>query len=307
MAYKDYYKVLGVSPTATAEEIKHAYRKLALKYHPDKNKADKSATEKFNDINDANQVLSDPEKRKKYDQFGADYKQYEQAGARPGGFDWSRYAGSQGRQSHRARNEDFSSMFGGDDDVDIFEMLFGQREGARRGRGRTIRGEDLEAETTMSLEESFNGSTRLIHLEGQTIRVTIPRGIGDGQVLRVPGKGVPGYNGGEDGDLFLTVKVAPHPDFLRKGNDLYRDLPVPLYTAVLGGKTMAKAMKDTVKVNVPPGTHNGATLRLKGLGMPVYGRRNENGDLFVKVIIQLPDNLTEQELDLFRKLAALRK
>jgi curved DNA-binding protein len=308
MNYKDYYSVLGVAKDATIDDIKKAYRKLALKYHPDKNKGDKAAAEKFNDINDANQVLSDPEKRKKYDQFGADYKRYEEAGAQPGGFDWSKYAGGRGGQSHRMSGEDFESMFGEDSDGDLFEMLFGQREGSRRGRmNRAIKGDDLEAETTLSLDEAYHGSTRLIHLDEQTIRVTIPRGIADGQVLRITGKGVPGWNGGPNGDLFLTIKIAPHIEFARTVNDLHRDLSVDLYTAVLGGKVIAKTMKGPVKVNIPMGTQNNGTLRLRGLGMPVYGKKNEFGDLMVTITVQLPEHLSEQELELFRKLAVIRQ
>jgi curved DNA-binding protein len=308
MNYKDYYKILGVSKSASAEEIKKAYRTLALKHHPDKNKGDKSALGKFTDINEANQVLGDPEKRKKYDQFGADYQQYEQAGARPGGFDWSKYASAGGGHGHRMGGEDFESMFSGDEDVDLFEMLFGGRPGSRRGRrSAAIKGEDLETETTLLLDEAYHGATRTIHLEGQTIRVTIPRGIANLQVLRITGKGMPGYGGGPDGDLYLTVKIAPHPEFHRKGNDLHCSFPVKLYTAVLGGKSPVKTLKGAIKVNVPKETQNGTELRLRGLGMPVFGKRNEFGDLFMKVDIRIPDHLNEQEIGLFNSLSALRK
>jgi len=308
MNYIDYYKVLGVPQTATADEIKKAYRKLAVRYHPDKTRGDKAAGEKFVEINEANQVLSDPEKRKKYDQFGADWKRYEEAGARPGGFDWSKYASAGGTQEQRMSADEFESAFGADSDIDLFELLFGARGGRRQGRrSAAFRGEDLNAEATVSLEEAYHGTARLIRLDGQTIRVTIPPGIADDQVLRIAGKGMDGINGGPKGDLYLTIKIAPHPEFHRKGNDLYRDFSVELYTAVLGGKALVKTMKGAVKVDIPKETPNHKVLRLRGLGMPVPDKMNAFGDLFVTVDIQLPDHLTGQEIELFGKLSALRK
>jgi curved DNA-binding protein len=308
MNYIDYYKVLGVSPTATTDEIKKAYRKLAVKYHPDKTRGDKAAGVKFVEINDANQVLGDPEKRKKYDQFGADWKRYEETGAQQGGFDWSKYAGEGGSRKQRMSADEFESMFTEGGDIDLFELLFGERGGRRRGKTNApCKGEDLNAETTISLEEAYHGSTRLIRLDGQTIRVTIPPGIADEQVLRIAGKGMDGINGGQKGDLFLIVKIAPHPEFHRKGNDLYRDVPVGLYTAVLGGKALVKTLKGAVKVDIPKETPNHKVLRLHGLGMPVFGRNNEYGNLFLSVDIQMVDHLTRQETGLFEKLSALRK
>ena len=308
MIYKDYYKELGVGKTATPAEIKKAYRTLANKCHPDKTKGDKAAEEKFKDINEANEVLSDPVKRKKYDQFGADWKHYEEAGAQPGGFDWSKYADRRGEQTHRTSTHESDTMFTDEGVNDLFEMLFGQRAGPRPGRrSAVIKGEDIETETTLSLEEAYHGTTRLIQLNGQTIKVTIKPGVADQQTLRIPGKGGGGLNGGPNGDLYLTVRIAPHPEFQRKGNDLHRDLPVELYTAVLGGKTQIKTLKGRVTVNIPRGTPNGKELRLQGLGMPVYGKKNEFGDLLVKVDILLPEHLGEEEIDLFKKLAALRR
>jgi curved DNA-binding protein len=308
MNIKDYYKVLGVSRTATPEEIKKAYRTLALKYHPDKTKGDKSAEEKFKDLNEANEVLSDPEKRRKYDRFGDDWKHYQETGAQPGGFDWSKYASNSGGKARRMSREDFDETFSGQGVGDLFELLFGQRGGARRGRrSAAVKGEDLDAETTISLEEACNGSTRLIRLDAQTIKVAIKAGITDGQVLRIPGKGGPGYQGGPSGDLYLTIRIMPDPEFDRRGNDLHVDMPVPLYTAVLGGKAQVKTLKGTVKVDIPQGTPNGTVLRLRGLGMPVYGTKNESGNLFVKVLIQIPEHLSTEETELFRKLATLRE
>jgi len=308
MNYKDYYKVLGVSQTATPDEIKKAYRKLAMKFHPDKTTGNKAANEKFNEINEANQVLGDPEKRKKYDQFGADYQRYEQAGAQPGGFDWSKYASPDSNQKQGMSAEEFESMFAEGGDIDLFELLFGGRGGRRQGRRSAVfKGDDLNAETTISLDEAYHGSARLIQLDGQTIRVTIPPGIADEQVLRIAGKGMDGTRGGPKGDLYLTVKVAPHPELRRKGNDLYGDFPVDVYTAILGGKTLVKTLKGAVKVDIPAETQNHKVLRLRGLGMPVFGNTNVFGDLFVTIDVQLPDHLTQEETDLFRKLAAMRK
>ena len=308
MNYKDYYSVLGVTKTATPDEIKKAYRKLAMKFHPDKTTGNKTANEKFNEINEANQVLGDPEKRKKYDQFGADYQRYEQAGAQPGGFDWSKYASPDSNQKQGMSAEEFESMFAEGGDIDLFELLFGRRGARSRGRrSAAFKGDDLNAETTLSLEEAYRGSTRLIQLDGQTIRVTIPPGIADEQVLRIAGKGMDGLNGGPKGDLYLSVKIAPHPEFHRKGSDFHSDFPVELYTAILGGKALVKTLKGAVKVDIPKETQNHKVLRLRGLGMPVFGKRNVFGDLFVTIDIHLPDHLTAQESELFGKLAALRK
>jgi curved DNA-binding protein len=206
------------------------------------------------------------------------------------------------------RGAEFNSTFTGDSEFDIFEALFGVRgERKRGGRRASYAGEDLNAETTLSLEEAYHGSTRLIQLDGQTIKVTIPPGIADEQVLRIAGKGMPGFNGGSQGDLYLTVKIAPHPEFHRKGNDLRRDFPVELYTAMLGGKSLVKTLKGAVKVDIPKETPNHKVLRLRGLGMPVFDKKDTFGDLFVAVDIQLPDHLTVQETELFKKLAAARK
>jgi curved DNA-binding protein len=308
MNYKDYYSILGVAKNATVDEIKKAYHKLAVKYHPDKNKGNKTANEKFMELNEANQVLSDPEKRKKYDQFGADWKHYEEAGAQPGGFDWSKYASAGSGRKQRMNPDEFESMFASGDDIDLFEMLFGERGARSRGRRNTaFKGEDLSAETTISLEEAYHGSTRLIELDNHTIRVKIPPGIAHEQVLRIAGKGAPGHSGGPQGDLYLTINVAPHPEFNRKGNDLYRDMIVELYTAILGGKALVKTLKGAVKVDIPKETPPHKVLILRGLGMPLSGKKNVFGDLYVTVDIHAPDHLTPEEIDLFKKLAAMRK
>jgi curved DNA-binding protein len=199
-------------------------------------------------------------------------------------------------------------MFGEDGDTDLFDLLFGHHRGQRRARKTyMVHGEDLEAETTLSLEEAYHGTTRLMKIGDQTIRVTIHPGIEDEHVLKVPGKGAAGMNGGANGDLYLRVKITSHPDFQRKGNDLYCDLPVELYTAVLGGKTKIKTLKGTVRLAIPKETPNSKVLVLRGLGMPIYGKKNEFGNLYAKILIQLPDHLGKEEIDLFKKLAALQK
>lgn len=308
MTYRDYYKELGVDRAATPGEIKKAYRVLANKYHPDKTNGDKSAEEQFKIISEANEVLSDPAKRKKYDQFGADWKHYEEAGGQPGGFDWSKYASSRSGSTHPADRNEHDTAFGDVGVDDLFEVLFGQRSGQRRERrGAAIKGEDLETTTTLSLEEAYHGTSRLIQLNGQTIKVAIKPGVADRQMLRIAGKGGGGLSGGPNGDLYLNVKIAPHPELHRQGNDLHRDLPVELYTAVLGGKAPIRTPKGEFTVNVPVGTQNGKELRLRGLGMPVYGRKMDFGDLFVKVVVRIPEHLAEQEVDLFKQLAQLRK
>ena len=307
MIYKDYYKDLGIGKSATPAEIKKAYRTFANKYHPDKTNGDKAAEEKFKAVNEANEVLSDPVKRKKYDQFGADWKHYEEGGAQPGGFDWSKYA-SGGGQTRRPSTDESDTVFADEGVNDLFEMLFGQRSGQQQGRRSVvIKGEDLETQTTLSLEEAYHGTKWLIQLNGQTIKVTIKPGASDQQMLRIPGRGAGGHSGGPNGDLFLTVRITPHPEYQRKGNDLHRDLPVNLYTAVLGGKAEIKTLKGKVTVNIPKGTSNGKELRLRGLGMPVYGKKGKFGDLLVKVDVVLPEHLGTEEIDLFSKLAGLRK
>jgi curved DNA-binding protein len=308
MTYKDYYSVLGVPATASAADIKKAYRKLALKFHPDRTRGDRGAEEKFKDINEANEVLRDPEKRKKYDRFGADWKVYEQAGAQPGGFDWSKYAGDQGGRARPGNAGPAGTAFGEEGGGDLFELLFGQSGARKRGRRNSaLKGEDLEAETLLSLEEAYAGATRLIHLHGQTIRVTVRPGIADKQVLRIAGKGGAGFQGGANGDLFLTINIAPHPGFQRRGNDLLCDLPVGLYTAVLGGKSQARTPRGTVNIDIQKETPNNKELRLVGLGMPVYGDKGAFGNLFVRIDVRVPEHLSAEETALFEKLAALRK
>lgn len=302
MEFKDYYKVLGVSKSASADEIKKAYRKLAVKYHPDKNPGNKAAEEKFKEISEANEVLGDPEKRKKFDELGSNWQQHQQSG-NGGGFDWSKYAGRQGGRQYTG-NEEFE---GAGDFSDFFESIFGGGHGGRRPGQRAHKGQDYKAEFQVSLEEAYTGSSREIEVNGQTLRLKIKPGVSDNQVLRLKDKGAPGMNGGPNGDLFLTVKVAEHPHFKRKENDLYCDFPVDVYVAVLGGKATVRSLKGTMKIDIPKETDNGKVLRLKGLGMPLYGKTNEYGDLYAKVNITTPKNLSEKEIELFKQLMQLKQ
>ena len=300
--YKDYYKILGVERSASTEEIKKAYRHLARKFHPDKNPGNKTSEEQFKEINEANEVLSNPEKRKKYDQFGAEWKQYQERGAGDGSFDWSKY--DAGR---RQGGESFGGSFGDQESRDLFEILFGERFAGGGGtRSGPAKGDDYSGETAIPLPEAYNGSDRLIKMGGETLRIKIGPGIKDQQVLRLAGKGGPGRNGGPRGDFYLTVRVSKHPDFERKGDDLYCDIPVDVTVAVLGGKAEVNTFKGTVKVDIPAGTSSGKTLRLKGLGMPHYGEKNKFGDLFARVTIRVPAKLNKEELELFKRFADLR-
>lgn len=313
MEYKDYYKVLGVNKNATQDEIKKAYRKLAVKYHPDKNKGNKEAEEKFKEANEANEVLSDPEKRKKYDELGENWKYYQQSGGQQD-FDWSRYANQGGGQTHYAYSGDFNDSFGGSGGFsDFFETLFGQglgqsqsksRRGARQAR---LRGDDLSAEMSITLEDSYKGSEKLFDLNGQSIKLKIKPGISDGQTLKLPGKGEQGYNAGPPGDLLLRIHVLRDPVFERKGDDLYTDLRVNLYTAILGGKAPLKTFKGTINVNIPKESQNGKMLRLQGLGMPKYGKTNQSGDIYAKITAEIPTNLSEKETKLFKELSEMRE
>jgi len=309
MDFKDYYKILGVSKTAGADEIKKAYRKLAIKYHPDKNPNNKAAEEKFKEISEANEVLSDAEKRKKYDELGTNWKQHQQAGGNSG-FDWSKYAGAnQGGQQ-------YTHTYGGESDTfedaggfsDFFESIFGGRFGQQKNSGRraAVKGEDYRAEITLSLEEAYSGASREFEVNGQKLRLKIKPGVTNGQVLRIKEKGAPG-RGGQNGDLYITIGVGEHPHFKRKENDLYCNISVDLYTVVLGGKTIVRSLKGTMKIDIVKGTDNGKVLRLKGLGMPVYGKTNEFGDMYATVNIVIPKNLSGKETELFKELMQLKK
>lgn len=302
MAHQDFYKTLGVERNATPEQIKKAYRKQAVKFHPDKNKGDKAAEEKFKAANEANTVLSDPEKRKKYDQFGEHWEQPQYAESAP---PRSRGPNPAGRQQSRQQGSPFSFDGGGFENAegyeDVFSQFFGQQSGAKRARN----GENLEAEAIISLEEAFSGTERSLSLGNETHKLSLKKGVRDGQQFRLRGKGQPGQNGGKTGDLLVNIRLAPHPRYSRTGNDLRCQQPVELLTAVLGGKTRVQTLHGEKMMTLQPGTQNGATLRMRGLGMPDYDRPEVFGDLLVEVLVKIPVKLSPEARDLYGKLAAL--
>lgn len=294
MNYKDYYKILGLNKTASQEEIKKAFRKLAVKYHPDKNPGNKTAEEKFKEINEANEVLGDPEKRKKYDELGENWQHYQQYGnaGQHAGDPWQNAGG---RQYSSGR-----TTFEGGDFSDFFESFFGGRFGG--GDPGPQKGSDYSAEVQLSLEEAFNGTTRLLEVNGEKLQMKFKPGIREGQTLRIRGKGGAGSHKGERGDIYIAVHVSEHPHFERKENDLYCEAPVDLYTAILGGKTLIRTLKGNIKIDIPAETENGKVLRLKGMGMPVFGKEKESGDLYAKVKVILPKHLSAEEKELFQQL-----
>ncbi|MCZ7571062.1 MAG: J domain-containing protein [Ardenticatenaceae bacterium] len=303
MEYKDYYKILGVSRKADQKEIKRAYRKLARQYHPDVNPGNQAAQERFKEINEAYEVLSDPDKRAKYDHLGADWKRYQQAGG-PGGFDWSQYAGGP-RGGARAEYGDFGDF------SDFFESIFGGVGGpsTRSTRTRTVpqRGRDLEHPVDVTLREAYSGTNRQLTMNGEVFEVTIPPGVKIGSKVRYSGRGQPGIAGGPTGDLYLIVNVLEDPMFERKGDDLFVEVPVDLYTAVLGGEVRVPTLAGDVMLQVPPGTTGGRRFRLRGKGMPQLKNPSEYGDLYAVAQIEVPRDLSEQERKLFEQLRTIRR
>ena len=306
MAAKDFYKILGIEKNAKPEDIKKAFRKLAIQYHPDKNKGDKLAEEKFKEVNEANSVLIDPEKRKLYDQYGENWEQIQQGSAAG-----NRSGGSAGRQRAGRQQPPFtfdSSDFENDERFeDIFSQFFGAQGGARTRAPKGRNGGDLEAEVQISLEDAFTGMSRMLSLGTEQYRLTLKKGVRDGQQFRLRGKGQPGQNGGKNGDLLLNIRLSPHPRFTRTGNDLRCQQPVDLLTAVLGGKTQVQTLHGEKLMTVQAGTQYGATLRMRGLGMPIYDHTDKFGDLYVEILIQIPRELTAEEHALFTKLAELKQ
>jgi len=290
MDYIDYYKCLGVPKSATTDEIKKAYRKLARKYHPDVNPTDKESHKKFQEINEANEVLSDPEKRKKYDTYGKDWQHGE--------------AQAQARRSYQQSNEYAGNQFSGnfDDDSfsDFFSSLFGH-SGRQSRTGR--RGADLSATLQLNLTEVFKTHKRTITINGKSIRITIPAGVEDGQVLKLKGHGEPGRNGASSGDLFITFSIINNSPFKKAGNDLYLTQEIDLYTAVLGGELTIETMHGKIILKVKPETQNNTKIRVKGKGAPIYKSEDQFGDLYVTYSVKLPQNLTDKQRQLFKELA----
>jgi curved DNA-binding protein len=311
MEYKDYYSTLNVPKNASEKDIKHAYRKLARKYHPDMNPDNKEAEERFKELNEAYEVLSDPEKRKLYDQFGGEWSKWQQTGGRPDDF-WQRWsAGGQPTGNYSSRG------FSGDETFsDFFQQLFGGlggygdifTTGTRRGPSISRRGRDYEQPVEISLQEAYQGAKRLFQIGNQRIEVSIPPGAANGTRVRVAGKGAPGTAGGPAGDLFLVIEITPNPVFRRDGADLELDLPVNLYTAILGGEVQIPTPDGRhVFLTIPSQTQNNNKIRLKGKGMPVLGNPSEQGNLFAVIQVQLPDHLSSEEIELFKRLQKMRE
>jgi curved DNA-binding protein len=311
MDYKDYYQVLGVDKNSSEKEIKRAFRRLARQHHPDVNPGDAQAEERFKEINEAYEVLSDPDKRSKYDQLGADWQRWQQTGGRPGDFNWGRWtSGRPGDGVHvqYGTPEDLEDLFGGSGAFsDFFSQVFGGMGGGRGGGGfqyqmRPQRGQDFEQPVEISLQEAYHGTTRLLQKEGQRLEVKIPAGAKTGTRVRMSGEGGHSPAGGPSGDLYLRVTVLPDPRFERKGDDLHTTLPVDLYTMVLGGEVRVPTLTGEVMLTIPAGTQNGRSFRLRGKGMPRLRRPVENGDLYAKVEVRLPVALTTRQRELFEEL-----
>jgi curved DNA-binding protein len=292
MAFIDYYKTLQLDKKASAEDIKKAYRKLARKYHPDLNPNDKEAQNKFQQINEANEVLNDPEKRKKYDEYGENWKHADQYAEAKRSQPQGQYSGGSGR----------SNPFGDGDYSDFFESMFGGGGGSRRSNTK-YKGQDFQAELNLSLREAYTTHQRTLTVNGKNIRITIPAGIANDQVIKLKSQGSPGANGGPNGDLFITLKIAEDPMFKRLNDDLYLTQDIDLYTAVLGGDVTVETLSGKVKLKVAPGTQNGTKVRLKGKGYPVYKKEGEFGNLFVTYNVIVPTTLTDKQKELFKELS----
>ncbi len=323
MEFKDYYQTLGVTKSASAKELKQAYRKLARKHHPDVNPGDKSAEARFKEINEAYEVLGDPEKRRKYDELGANWRMYEQAGPPgsagspgPGGQAWTINTGEAGGGYRTISEEEMHDLFGNEDPFsDFFRTFFGGGGGRDGGRTRQARaprsqkGRDIEHEVELTLEEAYHGATRRISIKqgghARSVDVRIPAGVKDGSRVRAAGEGESGSQGGTSGDLYLRVGLKPHPVFERKGTDLYARVALPVTTAVLGGEALVPTISASVRLKIPETTQNGQVFRLKGHGMPTVGKPDERGDLYATVEIQLPKALSTEQREHYEALAQM--
>jgi curved DNA-binding protein len=316
MEYKDYYQVLGVSRDADEKEIKSAFRRQARECHPDVNPGDPDCEERFKEINEAYEVLSDPEKRAKYDQLGAEWQRYQQTGGQPGGFNWGQWttgAPGEGQRVHvrYGSPEDLEDIFGGGGAFsDFFTSIFGGMGGARPGgaregytyRPRPHRGQDYEQEVEITLREAYQGTKRILQKDGRRLEVTIPLGAKTGTRVRMSGEGGQGGAGGESGDLYLRVRVQPDPVFEREGDDLRVTVPLDLYTAILGGEARVPTLSGPVMLTIPEGTQNGKVFRLQGKGMPRLREPEQHGDLYTQVDVRLPTDLTPHQREMFEEL-----
>jgi len=293
MDFIDYYKILEISKTATPKDIKNAYRKLARKYHPDLNPNDNDAKNNFQKINEANEVLSDPEKRKKYDKYGKDWQHA----------DKFEEAGQYRQQTSNAGGQRFSGSQNSGEFSDFFESMFGGFGGSARGRQVKYRGEDYQAEIHLDLIEAFETHKQTLSVNGKNIRITVPAGIENGQTIKISGHGGPGVNGGPKGDLYITFIIKNHSTIKRFGNDLYTTAEIDLYTAVLGGEIIIDTLNGKVKLKVKPETQNGTKIKLTGKGFPVYKTDGKFGDFYITFLVKIPTNLTEKQKGIFSELA----
>jgi curved DNA-binding protein len=314
MDFKDYYEILGVPPDAEKKVIQQTFRQLARKVHPDVNPGNKEAEEKFKTINEAYQVLSDAEQRKKYDELRAQYLQWQQTGGRQQDFDWQNWSAQPGKGAHvqYANPEDLEELFGSESPYsDFFNSIFGQarRSGSGNGRGSPSprRGRDVEYEVDLTLQEAFQGADRLLEIDGHRIQAVIPPGVRTGSRVRLSGQGEPGQNSGPAGDLYLVVNLLPNDTFEREGDDLHIDVPVDIFTAIAGGETHIPTLERPLILKIPPRTNAGRNFRLRGKGMPHLGDPKTRGDLFALVRLVLPDPLTDQEVNSIRDLASARQ
>ncbi|MBI5931443.1 MAG: J domain-containing protein [Chloroflexi bacterium] len=316
MKYMDYYKILGVAREADEKEIKKAYRQLARQYHPDMNPDDDQAVERFKEINEAYQVLSDPEKRARYDQLGPNFHLHQRTGTTTG-FDWGRWArstsaGTPTSQQQKRRTTrieyDNGTGAGGGLFSDFFNAIFGEgtRPNDNPSTKQPIRGKDIEVTVAVSLEEAYHGTKRQVNQGSRQFTAHIPRGARTGTKVRFAGQGERGYAGGEMGDLYIVVSVEPHPAFDRDGDDISVDVKVPLYTAIFGGDVRVTTLTGDVKLRIPGGAQSGQRIRLQGKGMPTLRDKDQYGDFYVRVMVQIPTNLSNEELELFEQLRELR-
>jgi len=293
MNFTDYYEILGIDKTASSKDIKNAYRKLARKYHPDLNPKDANAKKNFQQINEANEVLSNPEKRGKYDQYGKDWQHSEE-------FEKAKQSRNQSSNPQGAR---YSGTQSDGDFSEFFESMFGGAAGAGRSRQVRYRGEDYHAEIHLDLIDAYTTHQQTLKVNGKSIRITIPAGIENGQTIKISGYGSPGIQGGPNGDLYITFSIANHPKIKRLGDNLYTTADLDLYTAVLGGEITIETLSGKVKLKVKPETQNGSKIKLKGKGFPVYKKEGQFGDLLVTYALQIPTHLSEKQKALFAELA----
>lgn len=309
MEFKDYYKILGISKTASAEEIKSAFRKLATKYHPDKNRTDPKAEEKFKDINEAYQVLSDPEKRSKYDTLGSNWNAHRGSGGTGDNFNWEQWFNSGGgRQKRKTQSNPFGDIFGGGGGLsDFFERIFGGGfTQTQNNSNKSFKGNDYETEVELSLEESFKGTLRKLNINEKKVEVKFKRGIRSGQTLRLSGLGEEVSNGGSNGDLIIHVKINSDKHIDRKGDDLYVDVFLDFFTILLGGSAKIKTFGGTIKFNIPEGSQLGKILKIPKMGMPNYENPELKGDLYLILNTILPEKLSDQEIEIVSKWKEIR-